>query len=74
MTIKNALVRTGLGVSIVAAAILTTAGTASAEITLEPTAVTQQNADISGFGSGSAAGSGHALGEMIGRLLFHNDN
>lgn len=35
---------------------------------------TTQNADINGYGSGSAAGSGHALGSLIGRLLFHNDN
>ncbi|MGW3545852.1 hypothetical protein ACWDNI_35665 [Nocardia niigatensis] len=75
MNVKNTLVRTALGTAVIAAAIITTAGTAGADVRLQPTNNgTQQNSDISAYGSGSAAGSGHAIGDMIGRLLFHNDN
>ncbi|BAW09967.1 hypothetical protein [Nocardia seriolae] len=75
MKVKSAVVRTALGTAVVAAAIVTTAGTASADVQLQPSSNdTTQNADINGYGSGSAAGSGHALGSLIGRLLFHNDN
>ncbi|AYF78110.1 hypothetical protein D7D52_34615 [Nocardia yunnanensis] len=75
MDIKRAFVRTALGTAVIAAAVVTTAGVAGADVPSQPAdQISQQNSDIAGFGSGSAAGSGHALGDMIGRLLFHNDN
>ncbi|MFE3060825.1 hypothetical protein [Nocardia sp. NPDC059239] len=75
MNVKNTLVHMTLGTAAIAAAIMTNAGTAGADVQLQPiNNGTQQNSDISGYGSGSAAGSGHAIGDMIGRLLFHNDN
>ncbi|MFE3191836.1 hypothetical protein ACFXHA_22700 [Nocardia sp. NPDC059240] len=74
MSIKSGYVRAALGTVIIGAAVVVTAGAASADVQLQPVDSSQQNADISGYGSGSAAGSGHALGDMIGRLLFHNDD
>ncbi|GAB2561246.1 hypothetical protein [Nocardia heshunensis] len=75
MNVKSAFVRAALGTAIIGAAVVTTAGVAGAEVPVQAgDNVSQQNADISGYGSGSAAGSGHALGDMIGRLLFHNDD
>ncbi|MGW4241530.1 hypothetical protein [Nocardia sp. NPDC004722] len=74
MNVKSALVRAALGTAIIGAAVVTTAGVANAEVQVQPADNVSQNADISGYGSGSAAGSGHALGDMIGRLLFHNDD
>ncbi|WP_040816665.1 hypothetical protein [Nocardia concava] len=71
MNVKRGLVRTALGAAVIAAGVVTAAGVASADVQLQPYNG-QENSDISGYGSGSAAGSGHALGEMIGRLLFHN--
>ncbi|MCU1642569.1 MAG: hypothetical protein JWN03_2844 [Nocardia sp.] len=75
MNVKSALVRTALGTAVIAAAIVTTAGTAGADVQLQPIDNgTQQNSEISDFGSGSAAGSGHAIGSMLGKLLFQNNN
>lgn len=65
----------GLGTVAIAAAIVGAAGVASAEVPLQPVDNgSQQNADISEFGSGSAAGSGHAIGSFLGQLLFQNPN
>ncbi|MET9490410.1 hypothetical protein [Nocardia sp. NPDC006630] len=74
MNTKSALVRTALGTAAIAAALVSTAAAAGADVQLQPIDNTQQNSEISDFGSGSAAGSGHAIGSMLGKLLFQNNN
>ncbi|MGQ4617414.1 hypothetical protein [Nocardia sp. R7R-8] len=78
MRINNTVVRVVLGVAAVVAT-MATAGTAAAEESPQPTPVrcswggdglfAQRECDNNG-NTGSASGSGHALGQFLGRILF----
>ncbi|MEV6770754.1 hypothetical protein AB0N05_19235 [Nocardia sp. NPDC051030] len=78
MSTKSFVARAALAAAAATTTILITAGPASAEQTPQLDTVTCSAGDgllaTNCAASGSAAGSGHMLGSMLGRLLFHNDD